>query len=169
MRTELHSESSTSESGYKFSLKTYISAEEPDGLWNIDFLDFKSIKSIIHGFKMDLDLQIKTPCILDGFGFTKEIHEIHEIHEFRSTILIIRNNDKLIIYYTIFVCIFWISSPWVMIRRSSLGVDVPFTKYEYCDIIDFMDLMDLISAFHMDLEWIWIYELVDNGLWIGFG
>ena len=48
---------------------------------------------------MDLDLQIKTPWILDGFGFTKEIHEIHEIHEFRSTILIIRNNDKLIIYY----------------------------------------------------------------------
>ena len=65
----------------------------------MDFLDLKSIKSIIHGFEMDLDLQIKTPWILDGFGFTKEIHEIHEIHEFRSTILIIRNNDKLIIYY----------------------------------------------------------------------
>ena len=28
-----------------------------------------------------------------------EILEIHEIHEFRSTILIIRNNDKLVIYY----------------------------------------------------------------------
>ena len=51
---------------------------------------------------MDLDLQIKNPGILDGFGFTKEIHEIHEIHqihEIRSTILIIRNNDKLVIYY----------------------------------------------------------------------
>ena len=71
--------------------------EEPDGLWIMDFLDLKSIKSIIHGFEMDLDLQIKTPWILDGFGFTKEIHEIHEIHEFRSSILIIRNNDKLII------------------------------------------------------------------------
>ena len=79
---------------------------ESDGLWIIDFLDFKSIKSIIHGFEMDLDLQIKTPWILDGFVFTKEIYEIHEIHEFRSTILIMRNNDKLVIYYTIFVCIF---------------------------------------------------------------
>ena len=68
--------------------------EEPDGLWIMDFLDFKSIKSIIHGFEMDLDLQIKTPWILDGFGFTKEIHEIHEIHEFRSRILIIRNNEN---------------------------------------------------------------------------
>ena len=65
-----------------------IQSEEPDGLWIMDF--------------MDLDLQIKTPWILDGFGFTKEIHEIneiHKIHEFRSTILIIRNIDKLIIYY----------------------------------------------------------------------
>ena len=35
--------------------------------------------------------------------------------------------------------------------------------------MDFVDLMDLISAFHMDLDWIWIYELVENGLWIGFG
>ena len=43
--------------------------------------------------------QIHNPWILDGFGFTKEIHEIHEIHEIRSTILIIRNNDKLVIYY----------------------------------------------------------------------
>ena len=60
----------------------------------MDFLDLKSIKSIIHGFEMDLDLQIKTPWTLDGFGFTKEIHEIRE---FRSTILIIRNDDKLII------------------------------------------------------------------------
>ena len=57
---------------------------------------------------------------------------------------------------------------------SSSGVDVPFRKFEYCGIIDFMDLtdlmdfmdlmdlmdfmdfMDLISAFHMDLDWIWI-------------
>ena len=53
-------------------------AEEPDGLW---ILDLKSIKSIIHRFEMDLDLQIKTPWILDGFGFTKEIHEIHKIHD----------------------------------------------------------------------------------------
>ena len=97
----------------------------------MDFLDLKSIKSIIHGFEMDLDLQIKTSWILDGFGFTKEIYEIHEIREFRSTILIIRNNDKFIIY-TIYL----------------------------------MDFMDLISAFHMDLDWIWIYELVENGLWI---
>ena len=46
-------------------------AEEPDGLWIMDFLDLNSIKSIIHGLEMDLDLQIKTPWILDGFGFTK--------------------------------------------------------------------------------------------------
>ena len=76
--------------------------------------------------------QIHNPWILDGFGFTKEIHEINEIHEtheineiheipeFRSTILIIRNNDKLILYYQF--------------------------------IMDFMDFMDLISAFHMDLD-----------------
>ena len=35
------------------------------------------------------------------------------------------------------------------------------------DIMDFMDFMDLISAFYMDLDWIWICELVENGLWIG--
>ena len=35
-------------------------------------------------FEMDLTLQIKTPWILDGFGFTKEIHEIHEIHEIQE-------------------------------------------------------------------------------------
>ena len=54
--------------------------------WIMDygFPGFEIIKSIIHGFEMDLDLQIKTPWILDGFGSTTEIHEIHE---FRSTIL----------------------------------------------------------------------------------
>ena len=97
--------------------------EEPDGLWIMDYG--------FPGFEIH---QIHNPWILDGFGFTKEIHEIRE---FRSTILIIRNDDKLIIYYTIYL----------------------------------MDFMDLISAFHMDLDldWIWIYELVENGLWIGFG
>ena len=55
----------------------------------MDFLDLKSIKSIIHGFWMDLDSPKKS----------LKIHEIHEIHELRATILIIRNDDKLIIYY----------------------------------------------------------------------
>ena len=49
-----------------------IHPEEPDGLWIIDFLDLKTIKSIIYGFEMDLDLQIKTPWILDGFGSPKK-------------------------------------------------------------------------------------------------
>ena len=52
----------------------------------MDFLDLKSIKSII---------QIHMEC---GYQI-HEILEIHEIHELRSTILIIRNDDKLIIYY----------------------------------------------------------------------
>ena len=111
-------------------MKRSSPTEEPDGLWIMDFLDLKSIESIIHGFEMDLDLQIKTPWILDGFGFTKEIHEIHEIREFRSTILIIRNDDKLIKYYTIYLMDFM----------------------DLMDLMDLMDFMDLISAFHMDLD-----------------
>ena len=39
-------------------------SEEPDGLWIMDFMDFKSIKSIIHGFGMDLDGQIPNPMDL---------------------------------------------------------------------------------------------------------
>ena len=34
------------------------------------------------------------------------------------------------------------------------------------DFMDLKDFMDLISALHIDLDWIWIYELVENGLWI---
>ena len=29
--------------------------------------------------------------------------------------------------------------------------------------------MDLISVFHMDMDWIWIYIPVENGLLNGFG
>ena len=29
--------------------------------------------------------------------------------------------------------------------------------------------MDLISVFHMDIDWIWIYGSVEDGLWIGYG
>lgn len=56
-------------------------SERPNGLWIMDFMDFKSIKPIIYGFGMDLDEQIPNPWTWDGFGFSKEIPEIHEIHE----------------------------------------------------------------------------------------
>ena len=29
--------------------------------------------------------------------------------------------------------------------------------------------MNLISVFHMDMNWIWIYGSVEDGLWIGYG
>ena len=41
-------------------------SEGPDGLWIMDILDLKSIKSIIHGFLMDLDEQIPNPM---NFGW----------------------------------------------------------------------------------------------------
>ena len=37
--------------------------------WIMDLMDFKSRKSIIHGFEMDLDLQIKTSWIMDLMDF----------------------------------------------------------------------------------------------------
>ena len=87
--------------------------EEPDGLWIMDYG--------FPGFEIH---QIHNPWILDGFGFTKGIHEIHEINEFRSTILIIRNDDKLIIYYTIYLMDFMDFMDFISAFHMDLDLDL---------------------------------------------
>ena len=69
-----------------------------------------------------------------------EIHKIHEIHEFRSTILTIRNNDKLIIYYQ-FIIVF-------------------YGYYRRPEFMDFVDLMDFFGE-SKSIQNPWIMDLMD--------
>ena len=43
-----------------------------------------------------------------------------------------------------------------------------FDRFDGCHGFDGLD-MDLVSVFHMDMDWIWIYGSVEDGLWIGYG
>ena len=47
-------------------------------------------------------------------------------------------------------------------------MDLMFDVFDGYNGFDGLD-MDLISVFHMDMDWIWIYGSVEDGLWIRYG